>query len=110
MSNTLEHCVVTTPLQPSSSEASLRGDAFDVSLREYRQGEASQGGLDGLGEEVATIVSGEFDVDAAGEHYRLTPGEGIIIPRGEPRRWTCVSEQGVLYRVVVRGTATQEAA
>jgi quercetin dioxygenase-like cupin family protein len=54
-----------------------------------------------LGEEVATILEGSFDVDAAGEQYRLTRGEGIIIPPGEPRDWVCAAPRGVLYRVVV---------
>lgn len=103
MSVSHEHCQVIEPLGGSVDQGSLQGDALDINLRQYRRGEATQGGLDGLGEEVATVISGEFDVDAAGEHYRLTPGEGILIPRGEPRKWTCTSAEGVLYRAVVRG-------
>ncbi|WP_322102270.1 cupin domain-containing protein [Paraburkholderia sp. J41] len=54
------------------------------------------------GEEVVAILEGEFDIDAAGEHYRLVAGEAILIPPREPRRFTCLGAKGVLYRA---GTA-----
>jgi 3-phenylpropionate/trans-cinnamate dioxygenase ferredoxin reductase component len=50
------------------------------------------------GEEVVAILEGEFDIDAAGEHYRLVEGEAILIPPREPRRFTCIGTKGVLYR------------
>lgn len=109
MNQTLEHCVVAGPVASDEHRCmTLRGETFDICLRQYLGGETSDGGLDGLGEEVATIVSGEFDVDAAGEQYTLTPGEGIIIPRNEQRRWTCKSSEGVLYRAVVRNGDARE--
>lgn len=103
MSRTVEHCLVTEPLsdKPGAVQA-VTGDLFDLSLASYRQGEVARALPRGLGEEVATVLEGEFDVDAAGEQYRLTPGEGILIPRGEPRRWQCVSASGTLYRAVLR--------
>jgi mannose-6-phosphate isomerase-like protein (cupin superfamily) len=109
MSAALEHCVTAGPIaQGSHDGATLSGETFDVALREYIQGEISTGGLDGLGEEVATILSGSFDVDAAGEHYSLSPGEGIIIPPGEPRQWTCTSGTGLLYRAVTRAVPSEQ--
>ncbi|WP_321896964.1 cupin domain-containing protein [Burkholderia cepacia] len=54
------------------------------------------------GEEVVAILEGEFDIDAAGEHYRLVAGEAILIPPREPRRFTCVGAKGVLYRAGTR--------
>ena len=111
MNRTVEHCLVAGPLGTDGDvEASLRGDAFDVSLRRYTLDETREGGLDGLGEEVATVLSGQFDVDAAGEQYTLVSGEGIIIPRGEPRLWRCTSVEGVLYRAIVRSSDLGEVA
>lgn len=104
MTRTVENCLVAGPLEPNTKQAILRGDMFDIALRTYSMNECSEGGLDGLGEEVATVLTGQFDVDAAGEQYTLVPGEGIIIPRGEPRRWCCTSNEGQLYRVVTRHT------
>ncbi|MGF6439519.1 cupin domain-containing protein [Paraburkholderia youngii] len=54
------------------------------------------------GEEVVAILEGQFDIDAAGEHYRLVAGEAILIPPREPRRFTCVGTKGVLYRAGTR--------
>jgi len=51
------------------------------------------------GEEVIAIKDGIFDIEAAGEQYRLQRGEAILIPSGEPRKVTCVSDNGTLYRV-----------
>ena len=47
MNRTVEHCLVAGPLGTDGDvEASLRGDAFDVSLRRYTLDETREGGLD----------------------------------------------------------------
>lgn len=106
----LEHCLVTPQLAGTdSSQTGLSGDAFELQLRTFKQGEIVEGGLPNLGEEVGAILEGSFAVDAAGEHYELIAGEAIVIPPHEPRQWRCLSASGVLYRVVVRLHAEQAA-
>lgn len=106
----LTNCIVTEPLASlAEGQAALSGDKFDLKLKTFAQGETVEGGLPSLGEEVGAILEGTFEVDAAGEHYTLTAGEGIVIPAHEPRAWRCVSEQGVLYRAIVRLSEEQAA-
>lgn len=102
-----QHCVVTAPAG-SCADSQISGDAFDLQLRSFVQGESVTSGMSELGEEVGAIVEGSFDVFAADESYSLSAGEAIIIPPHEPRRWVCTSAQGLLYRAVVRLGATRE--
>jgi quercetin dioxygenase-like cupin family protein len=85
-----------------SHRSQLHGEHLSVGIGVYRQGETVVAPDNGLGEEVATVLEGEFRVDAAGERYELLPGEGIVIPPREPRTWICLSERGVLYRVLTQ--------
>lgn len=85
------------PAAPSGSiraKGALLSAAFDV----FGAGEVREHAAEALGEEVVAVLEGEFDIDAAGEHYRLAAGEAILIPPREPRRFTCVGAKGVLYR------------
>ncbi|WP_051516806.1 cupin domain-containing protein [Herbaspirillum sp. RV1423] len=89
------------PGAPSQS-AIVDGEHLSIGISTYTCGEQSEAAADPQGEEVATVLAGSFLVEAAGERYELSPGEGIIIPPREPRRWTCQSERGALYRVITR--------
>ncbi|MDH4872016.1 hypothetical protein [Pseudomonas sp. BN515] len=94
---------VSSPLAANAqAPVALEGDALRVALRNFRQGERIEGGLDCLGEEVGVVLEGAFEVSAAGEHYHLVAGEGIVIPPEEARSWVCASETGALYRVMVK--------
>ncbi|NBA94842.1 hypothetical protein [Pseudomonas sp. R5(2019)] len=104
-----QQCLLTPPLDASAVSA-ISGDAFDLQLRRFVQGEAVEGGISDLGEEVGAIVEGSFDVFAADESYSLSAGEAILIPAHEPRRWVCTSAQGLLYRAIVRNSDVQEGA
>lgn len=79
----------------------VEGEHMSISIAVFGQGQQSEAVAGEQGEEVATVLEGEFLVEAAGERYELTPGEGIIIPPREPRSWTCLSARGALYRVIV---------
>jgi len=83
-----------------STEAS--GEHLRCSIAVYQRGQASVAAPQPEGEEVATVLEGEFRIEAAGEQYELARGEGIIIPPQAQRTWTCLSERGALYRVVTR--------
>ncbi|MBK5123778.1 cupin domain-containing protein [Burkholderia sp. R-69980] len=76
------------------AQGALLSTEFDV----FDQGEVREHPAGIVGEEVVAILEGEFDIDAAGEHYRLVAGEAILIPPREPRRFSCVGARGVLYR------------
>lgn len=102
-----QQCLVTAPLE-SAEGSRVSGDAFDLQLRPFVQGESVTGGISDLGEEVGAIVEGSFDVFAADECYSLSAGEAIIIPPHEPRRWVCTSAKGLLYRAIVRVGTVQE--
>lgn len=91
--------------QSSSTELACHetsGDAFDIAIHVLRRGETLSTAAGDAGEEVAAVLDGTFTIEAAGESYRLSKGEGIIIPSAEPRRWTCDTEGGRLYRVINR--------
>ncbi|MVV51681.1 hypothetical protein EJA72_26055 [Pseudomonas sp. PB120] len=104
-----QQCVVIPPLE-SAEDSQISGDAFDLQLRPFVQGESVMDGISDLGEEVGAVVEGSFDVFAADECYSLSAGEAIVIPPHEPRRWVCTSAKGLLYRAIVRIGAVQECA
>jgi quercetin dioxygenase-like cupin family protein len=85
-----------------SVSRSVQGEHFVIHTATFLQGENVGAEAGVAGEEVATVLSGDFRIEAAGESYELTIGEGIVIPPREVRRWTCLSPQGALYRVVTR--------
>ena len=70
-----------------------------------KEGDTVSFEADLLGEEVGAILEGQFDILAAGEAYCLSAGEAILIPPKEARRFQCLSERGVLYRVTVHQKA-----
>jgi quercetin dioxygenase-like cupin family protein len=80
--------------------AVVGGEHLSIGIAVFVQGQHSETVEQPQGEEVATVLEGSFLVEAAGERYELSPGEGIIIPPAEPRRWTCLSARGALYRVI----------
>lgn len=97
------HCErVPNPIDSPQSCAS--GQSLDIEIRVMNRGEQIRRDAGTTGEEVAAVVDGEFVVEAADEHYRLSTGEGIIIPPGEARLWTCETSRGTLYRVVNRSS------
>lgn len=102
-----EHCQ-RIGAEGSAGDASLtlpnatQGKAFDMSLHRLEQSQSLAAAQGEAGEEVGAVVNGTFRIDAAGETYVLSTGEGIIIPPREPRVWTCTSPQGTLYRVINR--------
>ncbi|WP_068079773.1 hypothetical protein [Novosphingobium rosa] len=93
-------CIRATAIHDGVVEAS--GDALTSQLRDFAQGEVLSVDASQLFEEVGAILQGVFHVSAAGEAYDLVAGEGIVIPRGEPRQWTCTEGPGVLYRCTTR--------
>ncbi len=96
-------------LDAPSQTAIVDGEHLSIGISVFHLGECSEEPVDPQGEEVATVLEGVFLVEAAGECYELSPGEGIIIPPCEPRQWTCQSERGALYRVITHLEAlTQE--
>lgn len=86
-----------------------RGDAFDIAIHVLRMGETLGAVRGEAGEEVAAVLDGTFTIEAAGETYRLSKGEGIVIPSAEPRQWTCDSASGRLYRVINRTSLGSQA-
>jgi quercetin dioxygenase-like cupin family protein len=85
-----------------SRTSTTEGSHLTIAISVFGIGEKSIELADPQGEEVATVLEGEFLIEAAGERHELSPGEGIIIPPREPRVWTCQSARGVLYRVTTR--------
>jgi quercetin dioxygenase-like cupin family protein len=76
------------------------GGSFDVTINVLAAGEhPTEPPM--LGEEVGAILEGSFHIETSEESFELVKGEAIIIPPGEPRRWTCRDDRGVLYRVIV---------
>nr|WP_315594129.1 cupin domain-containing protein [uncultured Cupriavidus sp.] len=98
--------------QSSSTEPARHatsGNAFDIAVHVLSQGQTLGAAPGEAGEEVAAVLEGTFTIEAAGETYRLSKGEGIIIPSAEPRRWTCDTEGGRLYRVINRTSLQTQA-
>lgn len=87
---------------PGGTKYAAQGAAFDVSIEVLELGGQIEAPAGTSGEEVGAILEGTFTICAADERYRLSAGEGIIIPPGEPRIWVCTSNRGVLYRAVTR--------
>jgi len=86
----------------AARDARAQGELLVAEFSVFAAGEVREDHADVRGEEVVAILEGEFDIDAAGEHYRLVAGEAILIPPREPRRFACVGAQGVLYRAGLR--------
>jgi quercetin dioxygenase-like cupin family protein len=83
-------------------DARAQGELLTTEFSVFGAGEVREDRADARGEEVVAILEGEFDIDAAGEHYRLVAGEAILIPPREPRRFACIGAKGVLYRAGLR--------
>lgn len=97
----------TIPTPTGDAPTSGKGDHLEAALRRFAAGEIIAPGEDNPFEEVAAVLEGEFHVEAAGEVYDLSQGEGIVIPPGEPRAWRCDAPGGgLLYRVLVRAPVT----
>jgi quercetin dioxygenase-like cupin family protein len=86
-------------------DARAQGELLATEFAVFAPGEVREDPVDARGEEVVAILEGEFEIDAAGEHYRLVAGEAILIPPREPRRFACVGAKGVLYRAGLRAAA-----
>jgi quercetin dioxygenase-like cupin family protein len=88
-----------------SQTAVADGAHLSIAISVFHKDERSQAPDEPQGEEIATVLEGTFLIEAAGERYELSPGEGIIIPPREPRVWTCQTARGALYRVITNLTA-----
>ncbi len=44
-------------------------------------------------QETFIVLEGRFDFQASGEHHSLGPGEVLVIPRGAPHGFTCISPE-----------------
>ncbi|SDV47285.1 cupin domain-containing protein [Chitinasiproducens palmae] len=79
----------------------VTGNTLTMGIEILARDEVRESAEGSRGEEVAAVLEGEFEIDAAGEHYRLATGEAILIPPHEARRFACRSARGVLYRAAV---------
>ncbi|CAB3677998.1 hypothetical protein LMG24238_02465 [Paraburkholderia sediminicola] len=104
----IEQCLLVPEPVASSAMQTADGDALAATTQLLSRDETVEFGEDVLGEEVGAVLEGRVDIVAAHEHYVLSEGEAILIPPNEPRRYTCVSDRCVLYRVTVRTAADQE--
>ena len=87
----------------SSGTRRIRGEHFDIEFVRLARGETvrrSPGTA--AGEEVATVLEGALRVESGDEMYRLSVGEGIVIPPGQGSCWSAPETGGLLYRVIVR--------
>lgn len=84
--------------QAASQTVHARGALLTTEFAVFEPREVRDEAHGSRGEEVVAILEGGFDIDAAGEHYRLVAGEAILIPPREPRRFTCLGAKSVLYR------------
>jgi quercetin dioxygenase-like cupin family protein len=100
--------LVDAGLEQRSSSGSTRralGEHFEIIIAEVAPGDSSgrhELDADKLGEEVATVLAGEFEVVTDDEQYRLSSGEAIIIPPGVKRTWRSLEKTGSLYRAITR--------
>lgn len=104
----IEQCLLVPEPVASSAMQTADGNALAAAIQLLSRDETVDFGEDVLGEEVGAVLEGRVDVVAAHEHYILSEGEAILIPPNEPRRYTCVSDRCVLYRVTVRTATDQE--
>jgi quercetin dioxygenase-like cupin family protein len=86
----------------ASQTVRAQGELLTTEFAVFEPSEVHDEAAGARGEEVVAILEGRFDIDAAGEHYRLVAGEAILIPPGEPRRFACLDAKGVLYRAGTR--------
>ncbi|HTW89172.1 MAG TPA: cupin domain-containing protein [Candidatus Binataceae bacterium] len=56
----------------------------------------------GWTEEVGAVVTGRFELIFDDETRVLEAGQAAAIDQGQPHRWQCVSEAGVLYQVAMK--------
>ena len=90
------------PGEPSGTRR-IRGENFDIEFVRLARGDTvrrSPGTA--AGEEVATVLEGALRVESGDEMYRLSVGEGIVIPPGQGSCWSAPETGGLLYRVIVR--------
>lgn len=93
------------PREPSGTRR-IRGKHFDIEFVRLARGDTvrrSPGTA--AGEEVAAVLEGALHVESGDERYRLSVGEGIVIPPGQGSRWSAPETAGLLYRVVVHTDA-----
>jgi mannose-6-phosphate isomerase-like protein (cupin superfamily) len=69
-----------------------------VALTRVARGDAIAA-VSGTAEEMGAVLEGRFTLVCGEESHSLSVGDGILVPRGEPRSWRLDSDHGVLYRV-----------
>jgi ethanolamine utilization protein EutQ (cupin superfamily) len=104
----IEHCLLVPEATAPSTAQMADGAALAAATQLLSRDETVEFGENALGEEVGAVLEGRIDIVAAHEHYVLSEGEAILIPPNQPRRYTCVSDRCVLYRVTVRNAAVRE--
>lgn len=77
----------------------IAGTDLDAELKNWPKGTVEVSASDLAPEELGAVLGGQFELTCGDEKYVLKPGDGLLIPRGEPRVWRVLSEEGVLYRV-----------
>jgi quercetin dioxygenase-like cupin family protein len=93
------------PREPSGTRR-IRGEHFDIEFVRLARGESVRRNPGAAaGEEVAAVLEGALHVESGDELFRLSVGEGIIIPPGQGSSWSAPETGGLLYRVVVRSEA-----
>lgn len=89
----------------TAPEPKFRAQGRDlvVELRRWHQSDIGElTAPPDLGEEVAAVLDGRFELVSDDERHELAAGSGILIPPGAARTWRLLSESGVLYRVFAR--------
>ena len=93
------------PREPSGARR-IRGEHFDIEFVRLARGETVRRNPGAAaGEEVAAVLEGALHVESGDELYRLSVGEGIVIPPGQGSSWSAPETGGLLYRVIVRSEA-----
>jgi quercetin dioxygenase-like cupin family protein len=93
------------PHEPSGTRR-IRGEHFDIEFVRLDRGETvRRSSGTAAGEEVAAVLEGALHVESGDELYRLSVGEGIVIPPGQGSSWSAPETGGLLYRVIVRSEA-----
>lgn len=93
-----------------SASIAQAGETLVTMVAVCRQGDTIIGPISPAGwtEEVGAVVTGRFDLIFDDETRTLDAGQAAAIDQGQPHRWRCVSDAGVLYRVAMK--AADEAA